>query len=151
MRNFQAKVLLIVATMYLAAGCARIQSQVMPGTDFRQYKTVYLEPLEVDEFNLAPAIAWELSDMGLKVVGQSAPADPGVSDMLVRFNYTGGWDIQRYLRGFNVQMTDARSKALLASVSYFKLGLFVSQSSRMEDAFNDLRYKLGFPPTKQFE
>jgi len=145
------KLAIIAICTMMTIGCARIQSQVMPGTDFRQYKTAYLEPLTVDEFNLAPAIAWELSDMGLKVSGQPTPSDPDATDMLVKFSYTGGWDIQRYLRGFSVQMVDARNRTLLAAVSYFKLGLFVSQSSRMEDAFNDLRGNLGFPPTKQFE
>jgi hypothetical protein len=123
----------------------------MPDTQLPHYKTAYLEPMQQDEFNITPAVAWELADMGLKVKLQAVPANPLETDLLVKLSYIGGWDIQRYLRGFDMQLVAAKDRAMLASVSYFKLGLFVSQASRMEDAFNDLRGKLHFPPTKQFE
>lgn len=143
-------VILLVVCTFLVTGCARIHSQVMPNKALSQYKAAYLEPLKEDEFNLASAVTWELSDMGLKVIGKPLPADPLDTDLLVKLSYVGGWDIQRYLRGFDVQLLDARDKSIIASTSYFKLGLFVSQASRIEDAFNDLRGRLGLPATKQF-
>ena len=143
--------LLLAMFVIVVIGCARIQSQVMPNTLITQYKMAYIEPLKEDEFNLYPAISWELADMGLKVVGTPVPENPLPTDMLVKYSYVGGCDIQRYLRGFQVQLIDAQNKNIVASTSYFKLGLFGTQASRLEDAFNDLRYKLNLPPTKQFK
>jgi hypothetical protein len=143
--------LLLALLLLMVSGCARIQSQVMPGTLITQYKTAYIEPIKEDEFNLYPVISWELADMGLKVVGIPVPENPLATDMLVKYSYVAGWDIQRYLRSFQVQFIDARNKSVVASTAYFKLGLFTSQASRLEAAFNDLRYKLNLPPTKQFD
>jgi hypothetical protein len=134
----------------MIGGCARIQSQAMPDTKITNFKTAYIEPMPQDEFNLTPAVAWELADMGLKVKLQTPSADALDTDLLVKLSYVGGWDIQRYLRGFNVQMLSAKDRTLIASVSYFKLGIFITQASRMEDAFNDLREKLQLQPTRQF-
>jgi hypothetical protein len=143
--------LLLISIILVMSGCARIQSNVMPNIVITQYKTAYIEPLKEDEFNLFPSISWELADMGCKVVGTPVPENPLPTDMLVKYSYIGGWDIQRYLRGFQVQFIDAQNKNVVASTSYFKLGLYTSQASRLEDAFNDLRSKLNLPPTKQFD
>lgn len=143
--------LLWIVIIFVVSGCARVQSQVMPDANLSKFKTAYIEPMKEDEFNITPAVAWELANMGLKVKLQVPTTGPLDTDLLVKMSYIGGWDIQRYLRGFDVQLLAAKDNSMLASVSYFKLGLFTTQATRMEDAFNDLRSKLKLPPTKQFE
>lgn len=62
MKRLASYVLLILSL----SGCAAtINSQVMPGVNFTQYKIAYLETQKKDEFLLASEIAYQLADIGM--------------------------------------------------------------------------------------
>ena len=141
----------VVSAVMLLSGCVSLSTQIMPGQDFKKYKAAYIEPSKVDEFNMVSAITYELSDMGLKVLGKPFET-PSDTDMLVRFNYFDSWDLKKYLKSFQIQFMNARTGSIIANSSYESNGLWQgARDGRLEAAFNDLRQKLGYPPTKQFE
>jgi hypothetical protein len=142
---------LVFAAAMLLSGCVNLSTQIMPGQEFKQYKAAYIEPHNEDEFNLVSAISFELSDMGLKVFGKPFET-PSDTDMLVRFSYFDSWDLKKYLKSFQIHFMNAKTGSIIASSSYESNGLWQgARDGRLEAAFNDLRQKLGYPPTKQFK
>jgi hypothetical protein len=120
-------------------------------TNLKHYKRAYIEPLSADEFQLYQALLFELTDMGMEVV--AAPfKQPSRADLLVKYSFDAGWDMTKYLKAFRFEFIDATTSRLVASTSYRSTGLWLGvRDRRLEAAFNDLRAKHGFPPTKQFQ
>jgi hypothetical protein len=117
----------------------------------KQYKRAYITPLANDEFQLYQALLFELTDMGIEVV--AAPfKEPVETDLLVTYSFDAGWDMTKYLQAFRFQFTDAKTSRVVASTSFRSPGIWLgTRDRRLESAFNDLRAKHGFPPTKQFQ
>lgn len=139
---------MLICLLVLSA-CVTMQAAA-PG-DFRSFRRAYIEAPPEDEFQIRRALVWELNDMGLDVVG--APIEtPTDTDLVVAFAYNAGWDLTRYLRAFHIQFIDAKSGRVVASSSYSSTGLWRGvRDARLESAFNELRAKIGYPPTKQFQ
>jgi hypothetical protein len=149
--QIRLKMFLLLIVISILAGCATNQSFVMPNKDFRQYKTAYVEIISPDQFNLGPAIVYELGDMGFQVVNKPAPTNPSSTDMTVRYSYTTGWDLSKYLHSFQIVFSDAQTDAIIANIAYRLNGAWVRSDARITDAFNEFRKKLGFPESKRSE
>lgn len=134
--------LLVIAGVVAVVGCATVRSQVMPGANFTRYTAAYLEAPAKDEFNLTAAFTAKLSEMGLRVVAKPAPASPDPTDMIVRFTYTDGWDLTKYLKGFQIQFLDAGSRAVVAQTSYYSTGIWIREQARIDAAFEDLKQQI---------
>jgi hypothetical protein len=143
---------LIGLVVILMAGCASISTMSLPQEKpLRNYQRAYIEQLPNDQFQLFQALAYELSDMGLEIVGRPF-TEPAEHDLVVRYSFNVGWDFTKYLHSFTFQFIDATSGRLVASTSYRSVGLWHGvRDGRLETAFNDLRAKNGLPTTKQFK
>jgi hypothetical protein len=95
------KIMITIAMITIAlVGCApSIQSTVMPGVKFSDYKTAYIQPVPQDDFNMTGSIAGHLSKMGYCVIAKNKPDVPTATDLLVSFNYYGWWDFGMGLTG----------------------------------------------------
>lgn len=135
----------------LLSGCATVQTEVAGGgSDLKNYKRAHIEALPKDEFQIYGALFLELTDMGLQVVANPYK-EPEGTDLLVRYTYDAGWDMTRYLQSFQFQFIDAKTGRVVAIQSYKSRGLWLGvRDGRLKAAFNELRAKNGYPPSKQF-
>ncbi|MBI5205413.1 MAG: hypothetical protein HZA11_10900 [Nitrospirae bacterium] len=143
------KIFLLLIAISILSGCATNQSFIMPNKDFKQYKAAYVEIISPDQFNLGPAIIYELSDMGLQVINKPAPSSPLLTDMKVKYSYTQAWDLSPYLYSFQIVFADAQTDAVVANIVYRLSGQWVRSNARITDAFNEFREKLGLPESKR--
>ncbi len=141
---------LFVGCLLALQGCVSMQT-VSKGNELQGYTKAYIEPLAQDEFQLYQALFSELNDMGMIVV--SSPFQvPTSTDLIVRYTYDAGWDMTRYLQSFQFQFIDAKTGRIVVAQSFKSRGLWLGvRDNRLESAFNELRAKNGFPPTKQFQ
>lgn len=147
------KSIMLLLAVFMLAGCGPQVSTVamIDAAQFDKYKQAYIEPHPQDEFSMTQALVVEMKDLGLSVVGVPY-ADPQETDLLIKYTYDDGWDMTKYLKTFNIQLMDAKTKAMLVSTSYNGIGLWYGvRDGRLETAFNEIRSKIGKPPTKQFE
>jgi hypothetical protein len=134
----------------LLGGCASLSTDSGGTRRLADYHRAYIKPLVEDEFSLRHALTWELRDMGISVVSE-APPDPRDGDMVVEYDYSGGWDMTRYLKTFQFQFIDAKTKEVFTSQSYSSSGIWRGRrDGRLVAAFNELRKRNNLPPTKQF-
>lgn len=143
----------MLAALLASSGCAVVHNQVTPGvgdSSLQNFKRAYVEPLAEDGYQIYPALVAELSDMGMTVVAKPIP-DPQPTDLLVRFSYEGGWDLAPYLRAFQFHFMEAGTGRLVAVQSFSSRGIWLGvRDARLKAAFNELRAKNGYPPSKQF-
>jgi hypothetical protein len=144
---------LLVVVCALSWSCASVSTLQPPAADkgLKNYKRAYIEALPNDEFQIYQALMFELTDMGMEVTG--APfKEPTPTDLLVKYSFDSGWDFTKYLKAFRLQFVDAATSRVVTSTSYRATGLWLGvRDGRLESAFNDLRAKHGYPPTKQFK
>ena len=143
--------IIIASLILLLSGCATNHALIMPNKDFKSYKAAYIELLQEDEFNIGTFTIQELSDMGFQVFNKRVPADPLATDMLVRYTYAKSWDLSVYLVSYQILFLDARSEAVIAQLGYRLNGNWRSSQTRKIEGFNELRSKLGYPPSKMVE
>ena len=87
----------------------------------------------------------------MEVVGVTF-TDPTGKDLIVKYSYTSGWDLTKYLQSFGFQFIDAKSGKVILVTSFKSKGLWKGvRDGRLESAFNEIRSKAGYPPTRQFE
>ena len=145
------RILLIMSVVALLSGCATNQAFVMPDKNFKNYKTAYVEVLQIDEFNLGTFIITELSDMGLQVVNKRVSDSELGTSMIVRYSYTTGWDLTKYMKSYQVLFLDAQTEAIIANIAYRSTGIWIGNEARKVQGFNELRSKLGLSPSKYTE
>lgn len=133
------------------SGCATVRTEVVGGGDLKNYKRAHVEALAEDEFQIYGALFSELTDMGMRVVATPFK-EPEGTDLLVKYTYDSGWDMTRYLQSFQFQFVDAKTGRVIAIQSYKSRGLWLGvRDGRLKAAFNELRAKNGYPPSKQFQ
>ena len=140
----------VLVCLVIMAGCVTIRTDVVGNGDLKKFKRAYVEALVEDEFQIYGALFSELSDMGMEVVATSFK-EPREADLLVKYTYDAGWDFSRYLKSFQFQFIDAVTGRVVAAQSYRSGGIWLgTRDRRLKAAFNELRAKNGYPPTKQF-
>jgi hypothetical protein len=142
--------IVIAAFILLLSGCATNQALVMPGKDFKSYKTAYIELLPEDEYNFGTFITYELTDMGFQIANKRITA-PVATDMIVRYAYWRSWDFVFYLKKYQVIFLDAQTETIITNLEYDQVGVWLSARYRQIQGFNELRNKLGYPPSKMTE
>lgn len=140
-----------VLILSLLSGCATVRTEIVGGSDLKSYKRAHIEALLEDEFQIYGALFSELTDMGIQVVATPFK-EPEGTDLLVKYTYDSGWDMTRYLQSFQFQFIDAKSGRVVTMQSYKSRGLWLGvRDGRLKSAFNELRAKNGYPPSKQFQ
>lgn len=141
---------ILVCLLAVLAGCATVRTDVVAGGDLKNYKRAYVEAQVEDEFQIYGALFSELTDMGMQVVAVPFK-EPQETDLLVKYTYDAGWDMTRYLQSFQFQFVDAKTGRVVAIQSYKSRGLWLGvRDGRLKTAFNELRAKNGYAPSKQF-
>jgi len=135
------KKLYCLVLLILLFGCSS-HVLVVADKDFKSYKTAHVELLQNDEFNLGSFITAELADMGFKLVKKAE------AEMLVRYSYQTSWDFTTYLQKYQVIFLDAKAETIIANLDYHLTGNWVGTRTRQVQGFNELRSKLGYPPSK---
>lgn len=142
--------LMIAVLLPFFSGCAVIQTDVVGESNLKSYKRAYVVAIPVDEFQIYPALFSELTDMGMQVVANPF-TDPEKTDLIVNYSYDSGWDMSRYLQSFQFQFIDAKSRRVIAIQTFKSRGIWLGvRNERLKSAFNSLRAKNGYPPSKQF-
>ena len=139
--------------LVLLQGCAKVSTIRSAPDEMKlvNYKRAYIYALNDDEWQINQSLSYELANMGIAVVGIPFK-DPTKQDLLVKYQFDSGWDIEKYLKSFQIQLIDAQSGFIVASTSYRSNGIWLGKrDGRLEAAFNDLREKNGLPRTKQFD
>ncbi len=136
--------------LLLFSGCATNQVLLIPSKDFKSYKTAYIELIPDDEYGIGTFITYELSDMGFKIANKRT-TEPLPTDMLVKYSFSRSWDFVLYLKGYHVLFLDAQTETIIADLDYSQVGVWVSPQYRKIQGFNELRNKLGYPPSKMTE
>lgn len=150
MKTIKLKTIFLTAILIsILTGCASNHAMVMPNKDFKQYKAAYIEILPVDEFNLGSAIIYELGDMGLEVINKPLPPNPSTTDMKVKYSYTTGWDLAKYLKSFQIIFMDAQTDSIVANIAYRLEGNWAGTDTRIASAFDNLRTKLGLSKSRR--
>jgi hypothetical protein len=132
--------------------CAQISTiqSSQHSNSLSSYKRAYIQGLESDEWQLNQALFYELNDMGFDVVAIPFK-QPTDKDLIVKYSFDTGWDLEKYLKAFQFQFIDALSGRVITSTSYSSTGIWKGKrDGRIEAAINDLRMKNGYPPSKQF-
>ncbi|MDY0037701.1 MAG: hypothetical protein RBS05_17460 [Zoogloea oleivorans] len=150
MKSNSLLIALLLSLVLLIAGCANVRTEVTGGGDLKNYKRAYVEALVEDEFQIYGALFSELTDMGMAVVATPIK-EPAETDLIVKYAYDSGWDMTRYLQSFQFQFIEAKTGRVVTIQSYKSRGLWLGvRDGRLKTAFNELRAKNGYPPSKQF-
>ncbi len=134
------------------SGCASTHTDFAGTGDLKNYKRAYVETLARDEFQIYAALFFELTDMGKEVVAVPFK-EPRDGDLLVKYTYGGGWDHlrARYLQSFQFQFIDAKTGRVMVVQSFKSRDSWHGvRDQRLKVAFDELRARNGYPPTKQF-
>lgn len=142
--------MLAAACLLALSGCVSMHTDAIGNGNLKNYKRAYIQALTKDEFQIYSALAFEMNDMGMEVVATPYTL-PKETDLIVKYSYEEGWDFTPYLQSFQFQFIDAKSGRILTTQSYKSRGIWHGvRDGRLEAAFNELREKNGFPPSKQF-
>ncbi len=142
--------MLAAACILALSGCVSMHTDAIGNGNFKNYSRAYIESLAKDEFQIYSALAYEMNDMEMEVVAIPI-RNPKETDLIVKYSYEEGWDITPYLQSFQFQFIDAKTGRVVATQSYKSRGIWHGvRDGRLEAAFNELREKNGFPPSKQF-
>jgi hypothetical protein len=141
----------MVSFLGVLAGCnGTVNTTVMPNVDLKKYKTVYVDVLKEDEFNLGAAIMAHMGGMGFVVKQTPLPDEVTNTDLLIKYDYFDGWDMRKYMQRFNVNMFDAKTNTMLLNSRYALTGIWRGEEFRINYTFNDIRVKTGYPPLADF-
>lgn len=143
-----------MGAIFVTTGCAStpstsLQTSVLRDAPLKDYKQAFIEIVGEDEFQVGAALVIEVSDMGLEVLADPPVQKEGV--LRVRATPIGGWDLSRYLQSLQLQLSSAATGRVEATTHFRSNGVWMgARDKRLKLAFNDLRAKLGLPPSKQF-
>lgn len=152
--HINRRTLLLALSVAFLSGCAStpgtsLQTSVLRPDILKDYKQAYIEIVGEDEFQVGAALTIEMTDIGLEVL-----ADPPQNKdrvLRVRAMPIGGWDLSRYLQSLQIQLSSAATGKVEVTTHFRSNGLWMgARDKRLKLAFNDLRSKLGLPPSTQF-
>ncbi|MFT3784455.1 MAG: hypothetical protein QM790_20785 [Nibricoccus sp.] len=110
----------VLALLFLCAGCASNYSWKDPKTDLLKKRHFYVESELSDGKNLHVTIADELKLMGYNATSGYLTMMPKDADALVSFQSRWTWDFTTYLIELNIQIRDPISGKIIASAGYHR-------------------------------
>jgi hypothetical protein len=115
--------LVLLAVLGLTTACASVSSWKDPKAQFQTRKQFYVESELADGHSLHEAIAAELRAMGYNASSGYLTMMPKGTDTIVSFQSRWTWDFSTYLIELDMQMRDAKTGQLLATVNFHRPGL----------------------------
>jgi hypothetical protein len=115
--------LVLLAVLGFATGCASFSSWKDPKAQLQTRQHFYVESELADGHNLHEAIAAELRAMGYNATSGYLTMMPKGTDTIVSFQSRWTWDFATYLIELDVQVRDAKTGQILATVNFHRPGL----------------------------
>jgi len=115
--------LVLLAVLGLATACASFSSWIDPKAHFQTRQHFYVESELADGQKLHEVIAAELRAMGYNASSGFLTMMPKGTDTIVSFQSRWTWDFTTYLIELDVQMRDAKTGKILATVYYHRPGV----------------------------
>jgi len=115
--------LILFALLGLVTGCASVSSWKDPKVQLQQRKQFYVESELADGHNLHVTIAEDLRAMGYNATSGFLTMMPKDADTIVSFQSRWTWDFSTYLIELDMQIRDAKTGKILATVSHHRPGV----------------------------
>ena len=103
--------------------CATMQASKAPSADLSKIKTVYVQKLEGDGYNVYQVITDQLNVMGFNATTGASADPPEPVDAIVTYVDRWMWDITMYMIRLNIQVRDGKTRAILASSESYRPSL----------------------------
>ena len=120
------RIVKILGLAFLAvslAACATLQATKAPSADLSKIKTVYVQKLEGDGYNVYQVITARLIATGFKATTGASADPPEPVDAIVTYVDRWMWDITMYMIRLNIQVRDGKTRAILASSESYRPSL----------------------------
>jgi hypothetical protein len=114
------RTLIFLAASALFAGCAHINTRVLPEANISGYKHIFVEHRLADSFGVADEIARQLQVMGYDAAAGATTMMPAGEDLIVSYDDMWTWDFNSYMIEIDVQVRAARGGRILAVGHYFR-------------------------------
>ena len=131
--------LILFAVLSFTTGCASYSSWKDPKVQLQQRKEFYVESELADGQKLHVAIAEALRVRGYKASSGYLTMIPKDADTIVSFQSRWTWDFSTYLIELDMQVRDAKTGKILATVNYHRPGVGgTSTEALIERVLNEL-------------
>ncbi|MCX5877644.1 MAG: hypothetical protein NTY44_00835 [Deltaproteobacteria bacterium] len=117
------KVLGVAFLALSLAACATLQATKAPSADLSTIKTVYVQKVEGDGYNVYQVIAARLNAMGFKATSGASADPPEPVDAIVTYVDRWMWDLTMYMIRLNIQVRDGKTRSILASGESYRPSL----------------------------
>jgi len=115
--------LILLAVLGLATACASYSSWKAPSAHLHERKQFYVESELADGHNLHVLIADQLRAMGYNATSGYLTMLPKEADTIVSYQSRWTWDFSTYLIELDMEIRDAKTDKVLATVSYHRPGV----------------------------
>jgi hypothetical protein len=105
------------------AACATLQATKAPSADLSKIKTVYVQKLEGDGYNVYQMITARLNALGYKATTGPSADPPEPVDAIVTYVDRWMWDLTMYMIRLNIQVRDGKTRAILANGESYRPSL----------------------------
>lgn len=105
------------------AACATLQATKAPSADLSKIKTIYVQKLEGDGYNVYQVITARLNAMGFKATTGVSADPPEPVDAIVTYVDRWMWDLTMYMIRLNIQVRDGKTRAILANGESYRPSL----------------------------
>jgi hypothetical protein len=112
----------VFVTLSLAA-CASVQATKAPTADLSKIKTIYVQKLEGDGYNVYQVITAQLNARGFKAATGASADPPEPVDAIVTYVDRWMWDLTMYMIRLNLQVRDGKTRTILANAESYRPSL----------------------------
>jgi hypothetical protein len=120
------KIVMFLGLAFLAlslAACASMQATKAPSADLSKIKTIYVQKLEGDGYDVYQVITAQLNARGFKAITGASADPPEPVDAIVTYVDRWMWDLTMYMLRLNIQVRDGKTRAVLANAESYRPSL----------------------------
>ena len=135
-----AAVFLLAVFVGLWSGCVtQLKSDVVPGTDLKALKKIFVVKLPADQRGVERLIADRLNVMGYQATAGEKSAVPDDVQAVVTYQDKWMWDITMYMIELNVQVRQPKTDIAMATGHSLRTSLVRKSPPEMvEEVLTDL-------------
>jgi hypothetical protein len=131
--------MLLVASVFLTGCITKLDSQLAPGANLAEVKTLYVVRLEKDGRGIEKLIADRLNLMGKSATSGERSAAPANVDAIVTYQDKWMWDLTMYMIELYVQIRAPKTEMALATGHSLRTSLARKSPPEMvEEVLNDV-------------
>ncbi len=139
------RLILLALSFAFASSCATNYgtSNVLPGIDLSEYKSIYVAKSPDDKRGVNVLIADQLVSMGYDASTGERGNKPDTTQAIIKYQDIWIWDFTMFMIELNIQLFEAKSDLLLASASSFHSSLTRKSAKDMVDESLTSLFALG--------